>query len=58
MKIFNAVLRVLRPAHAPRDLPRARPFYFSFLNMLCVENHGALLCCIHGAPVVRLPAES
>ncbi|SDT00192.1 hypothetical protein [Pseudomonas trivialis] len=54
MKIFNAVLRVLRPAHAPR----ARPFYFFFLNMLCVENHGALVCCIPGAPVVRLPAES
>ena len=58
MKIFNAVLRVLRPLQAPRGLPRARPFYFSFLNMLCVENPGALLCGIPGAPVVRLPAES
>lgn len=58
MKIFNAVLRVLRPAQAPRDLPRARPFYFSFLNVLCVENQGALVCCIPGAPLVRVPTES
>ncbi|CAM3146075.1 MULTISPECIES: hypothetical protein [Pseudomonas] len=56
MKIFNAVLRVLRPAQAPRGLPRARPFYFSFLNVLCVENNGALVCCIPGAPVVQLPS--
>lgn len=54
MKIFNAVLRVLRPAHTPRGLPRARPFYFSFLNVLIVENKDALVCCIPGAPVVRL----
>jgi hypothetical protein len=52
MKIFNAVLRVLRPLSAPR----ARPFYFSFLNVLCVENNDALVCCIPGAPIVRLPA--
>ncbi len=52
MKIFNAVLHVLRSAF----LPRARPFYFSFLNVLCVESKGALVCCIPGAPVVRLPA--
>jgi len=58
MKIFNAVLRVFRPAQTPRRLPRARPFYFSFLNVLCVENQGALLCCIPGAPVVRVPAEA
>jgi len=57
MKIFNAVLRVLRPAHTSRGLPRARPFYFSFLNVLCGENQGALVCCIPGAPVVRLPTE-
>ncbi|CRM30314.1 hypothetical protein [Pseudomonas sp. 24 E 13] len=57
MKVFNAVLRVLRPAHTPCALPRARPFYFSFLNVLCVENQGALVCCIPGAPVVRVPAE-
>ena len=57
MKIFNAVLRVLRPAHKPRGLPRARPFYFSFLNVLCVENNDALVCCIPGAPIIRLPAE-
>ena len=56
MKIFNAVLRVLRPAQAPRALPRARPFYFSFLNVLIVENKDALVCCIPGAPVVRLPS--
>ncbi|MBN0976651.1 MULTISPECIES: hypothetical protein [Pseudomonas] len=52
MKIFNAVLRVLRTAFPPRT----RPFYFSFLNVLCVESKGALVCCIPGAPVVRLPA--
>lgn len=54
MKIFNAVLRVLRPAQGPH----ARPFYFSLLNVLCVENQGALVCCIPGAPVVRLAPES
>ncbi|PMV33384.1 hypothetical protein C1Y27_11190 [Pseudomonas sp. GW704-F2] len=58
MKIFNAVLRVLRPALAPRGLPRTRPCYFSFLNVLCVENQGALVCCIPGAPLVRLPSSS
>ena len=52
MKIFNAVLRVLRTAFPPR----ARPFYFSFLNVLCIESKGALVSCIPGAPVVRLPA--
>ncbi len=57
MKIFSAVLRVLRSLFAPRGLPRPRPFYFSFLNVLCVETQGALVCCIPGAPVVRLPAE-
>jgi hypothetical protein len=56
MKIFNAVLRVLRPAIPPRGLPRARPVYFSFLNVLCVESKGSLVCCIPGAPIVRLPA--
>lgn len=56
MKIFNAVLRVFRPAPSPRGLPRARPFYFAFLNVLFVENKGALVCCIPGAPIVRLPA--
>ncbi|WP_448126000.1 hypothetical protein [Pseudomonas veronii] len=58
MKIFNAVLRVLRPALAPRGQLRTRPFYFSFLNVLCVENQGALVCCIPGAPLVRLPSSS
>lgn len=57
MKIFNAVLRVLRPALLPRGLPRARPLYFSFLNVLCVESKGSLVCCIPGAPIVRLPAK-
>jgi hypothetical protein len=55
MKIFNAVLRVLHPLSAPRGLPSTRPFYFSFLNVLCVENNDAQVCCIPGAPVVRLP---
>ena len=54
MKIFNAVLQIFRLASTPRTLPRARPFYFSFLNVLCVENKGALVCCIPGAPIVRL----
>ncbi|MCS3417562.1 hypothetical protein P0D91_07355 [Pseudomonas sp. CBSPBW29] len=58
MKIFNAVLRVLRPALKPRGLPRARPFYFSLLNVLCVESKGSLVCCIPGAPIVRLPTAS
>ncbi len=54
MKIFNAVLHFFRLASTSRALPRARPFYFSFLNVLCVENKGALVCCIPGAPIVRL----
>ncbi|PMU98411.1 hypothetical protein C1X82_34575 [Pseudomonas sp. GP01-A11] len=58
MKIFNAVLRVLRPALQPRGLPRARPFYFYLLNVLCVESKGSLVCCIPGAPIVRLPTAS
>nr|WP_256739936.1 hypothetical protein [Pseudomonas sp. K5002] len=58
MKIFNAVLRVLRPALQSRGLPRARPFYFSLLNVLCVESKGSLVCCIPGAPIVRLPTAS
>ncbi len=56
MKIFNAALRVLHSAFPPRDVPRARPLYFSFLNVLCVESKGALVCCIPGAPIVRLPS--
>ncbi|SDU91749.1 hypothetical protein [Pseudomonas mucidolens] len=56
MKIFNAVLRVLRSALLYRRPHRARPLYFSLLNVLCVENQGALVCCIPGAPIVRLPA--
>ncbi|MFO2465944.1 hypothetical protein OOJ96_21495 [Pseudomonas sp. 15FMM2] len=56
MKIFNAVLHLFRYASALGAIPRARPFYFSFLNVLCVENKGALVCCIPGAPIVRLQA--
>jgi hypothetical protein len=56
MKIFNAVLRVLRSASLSRDVPRARPLYFSFLNVLCVESKGSLVCCIPGAPIVHLPS--
>lgn len=52
MKIFNAVLHTLRSACAPRALP----LYFSLFNVLCVEREGDLVCCIPGAPIVRLPA--
>lgn len=55
MKTFNAALHVLRSAtHLFRDLPRAS---FQFLpRLLCVERKGALVCCMPGAPIVRLPS--
>jgi hypothetical protein len=54
MKTFNAASHVLRSAsHLFRDLPRAS--FQSFSRLLCVERNGALVCCIPGAPIVRLP---
>ncbi|WP_164979427.1 hypothetical protein [Pseudomonas sp. DTU12.3] len=54
MKTFNAALSVLRLAQRLfRDLPRASLHFF--VRLLCVERNGALVCCIPGAPIVRLP---
>ncbi|MHC8332668.1 hypothetical protein [Pseudomonas sp. LB3P25] len=58
MKTFNAALHVLRSAsHLFRDLPRVSFLFFtgSIPRLLCVERNGALVCCIPGAPIVRLP---
>jgi hypothetical protein len=55
MKTFNPALHALRSAlHLSRDLPRVS--FHSFFRLLCVERNGALVCCIPGAPIVRLPA--
>jgi hypothetical protein len=55
MKTFNFALHALRPAlHLSRDLPRVS--FHSVSRLLCVERKGALVCCIPGAPIVRLPA--
>jgi len=60
MKTLNAALHVLRSAtHLFRDLPRASFLFFTRLSiprLLCVERKGALVCCIPGAPIVRLPS--
>jgi hypothetical protein len=54
MKTFSSALHVLRTAlHLSRDLPRAR--FLSLSSFLCIERKGALVCCIPGAPIVRLP---
>lgn len=39
------------------ELPRAvhLSVFQYFFGLLCVEHDGALLCCIPGAPMVRLP---
>ncbi|MGF6331317.1 hypothetical protein ABH909_004195 [Pseudomonas sp. BS3782 TE3695] len=55
MKTFNSALQALRSAlHLSCDLPRVS--FHSFFRLLCVERNGALVCCIPGAPIVRLPA--
>jgi hypothetical protein len=54
MKTFNSALHALRSAlYLSRDLPRAS--FHSISHLLCVERKGALVCCIPGAPIVRLP---
>ncbi|NWA02144.1 hypothetical protein [Pseudomonas gingeri] len=61
MKTFTPALRV-SPAspHPQRDLPRARipVLILSIFKLLCVERKGAVVCCIGGAPIVRLPTAS
>jgi len=55
MKTFNSALQVLRCAlHRLRN--RRSAMFLSFFRLLCVERRGILLCCIPGAPPVRLPA--
>lgn len=48
MKTFSSALRV-----SPSALLRAS--FLSLSRFLCVERRGALVCCIPGAPIVRLP---
>jgi hypothetical protein len=60
MKTFSTALRVLRTAfYLPRELPRGPhlSIALSLSRLLCVERKGALVCCIPGAPIVRLPAQ-
>lgn len=52
MKTFSSALHVLRSA---LHLPRA--CFPSLSGFLCVERKGALVCCIPGAPIVRLPTD-
>ncbi|MGY2166979.1 hypothetical protein [Pseudomonas gingeri] len=59
MKTFTPALRVsCASLHPQRDLPRARipVFLLSIFKLLCVERKGVVVCCIGGAPIVRLPA--
>ncbi|VVO24907.1 hypothetical protein PS691_04479 [Pseudomonas fluorescens] len=61
MKAFSTALRILRPAfHLPRDLSRGPhlSILLSLSRLLCVERNSALVCCIAGAPIVRLPAQA
>ncbi|MEB0045943.1 MULTISPECIES: hypothetical protein [unclassified Pseudomonas] len=56
MKTVHCVLPVPRLVqHLFRDLPRASFLFVT--RLLCVERNGALVCCIPGAPIVRLPAD-
>lgn len=62
MKTFkSAVLAVTSPLRSFRApaaaIPRASrsAILLTCLGFLCVERNGALLCCVPGAPVVRLP---
>ncbi|AKA25065.1 hypothetical protein [Pseudomonas chlororaphis] len=58
MKTFRSV--PFQPALASRQ-PLARQaslpasFFQSLVRLLCVERRGALVCCMPGAPIVRLP---
>jgi hypothetical protein len=61
MKTFSTALRVLRTAfHPHRDLLRGPHLSIplSLSRLLCVERKGALVCCIPGAPIVRLPVQA
>ncbi|MBK5540701.1 hypothetical protein JFV28_14875 [Pseudomonas sp. TH05] len=65
MKTSNSASHVLpstsqpRSSHVPSDpeLPRAvhLSVFQYFFGLLCIEHNGALVCCIPGAPIVRLP---
>jgi len=55
MKTFTSALHALRSTqYLLRDLSRIS--FHSFSRLLCIERKGALVCCIPGAPIVRLPA--
>ncbi|WP_092304662.1 hypothetical protein [Pseudomonas sp. NFIX28] len=64
MKTFSSVLHLLRRApsrrhplssRTPRQTLRLAPVFQSLVRLLCVERKGALVCCMPGAPIVRLP---
>ncbi|KAA5845484.1 hypothetical protein F2A37_12240 [Pseudomonas chlororaphis] len=60
MKTFSSALHLLRRAFLrrrplSRQTPRHPPVFQSLVRLLCVERKGALVCCMPGAPIVRLP---
>ncbi|WP_246882143.1 hypothetical protein [Pseudomonas chlororaphis] len=60
MKTFSSALHLLRHAllrrrPLSRQTPRHTPVFQSLVRLLCVERKGALVCCMPGAPIVRLP---
>ncbi|AZC62969.1 MULTISPECIES: hypothetical protein [Pseudomonas] len=60
MKTFSSALHLLRRAflrRRPLSRQTSRPAAIvqSLVRLLCVERKGALVCCMPGAPIVRLP---
>ncbi|WP_186828383.1 hypothetical protein [Pseudomonas chlororaphis] len=53
MNTFSSVLPLLRLL--PRPTSRQASIFPSLVRLLCVERKGALVCCMPGAPIVRLP---
>ncbi|MGE7957329.1 hypothetical protein ACQKQA_12190 [Pseudomonas sp. NPDC089530] len=60
MKTSSSILHLPRRAlmRSPalsRQTPWLAPVLQSLVRLLCVERRGALVCCVPGAPIVRLP---
>ncbi|WP_047286174.1 hypothetical protein [Pseudomonas protegens] len=62
MKTFQSAVQALRslfrhPRAPAADLPRASrcAVLLTCLGFLCEERDGSLVCCVPGAPIVRLP---
>ncbi|AZD29179.1 hypothetical protein C4K23_2430 [Pseudomonas chlororaphis] len=60
MKTFSSALHLLRRAFVrrrplSRQTPRPASVFQSLVRLLCVERKGARVCCMPGAPIVRLP---